>query len=87
MVLQPNNSPQGMQTLNDFVGGTSEQFLDMFGFEFNDVTDVELAIVGFSGSTQVASLLPAFESLNITATLPGLNSSLLSSGSLESRSQ
>ncbi|KAF8135624.1 hypothetical protein EV363DRAFT_1429344 [Boletus edulis] len=65
--FEPNNSPQGMQTLNDFVGGT----------------DVELSIVGFSGSTQVASLLPAFESLNITATLPGSKSSLLSSGSLE----
>lgn len=75
-----------MQTLSDFVGGTGERFLDIFGFEFNDAIDVELAIAGFSGSTQVASLLPAFESLNITATLPGLKSSLLSSGSLESRS-
>ncbi|KAF9245017.1 hypothetical protein BU15DRAFT_85819 [Melanogaster broomeanus] len=67
--FEPNNSPQGMQTLNDFVGGT----------------DVELAIAGFSGSTQVESLLSAFESLNITTTLPGLNTSLLSSGSLESK--
>ncbi|KAF8557967.1 hypothetical protein OG21DRAFT_1504634 [Imleria badia] len=65
--FEPNNSPQGIQTLNDFVGGI----------------DVELAIAGFSGSTQVDSLLPAFETLNITATLPGLKSSLLSSGSLE----
>ncbi|KIK99094.1 hypothetical protein PAXRUDRAFT_30734 [Paxillus rubicundulus Ve08.2h10] len=62
-----SSSPQGMQTLDDFVGGT----------------DVELAIAGFSGSTQVESLLPAFESVNITTTLPGLKSSLLSSGSLE----
>ncbi|KAF8840051.1 hypothetical protein BDN67DRAFT_1054007 [Paxillus ammoniavirescens] len=60
-------SPQGMQTLDDFVGGT----------------DVELAIAGFTGSTQVESLLPAFESVNITTTLPGLKSSLLSSGALE----
>ncbi|KIJ67573.1 hypothetical protein HYDPIDRAFT_180379 [Hydnomerulius pinastri MD-312] len=65
--FQPNNSPQGMETLNDFVGGT----------------DVELAIVGYSGSTQVPSLLQAFETLDITATLPGLKSSLLSSGALE----
>jgi hypothetical protein len=47
--------------------------------------DVELSIVGYSGSTQVASLLEAFESMNITATLPGLNSSLLSTGALESK--
>ncbi|KAH7888371.1 hypothetical protein F5I97DRAFT_2002257 [Phlebopus sp. FC_14] len=65
--FEPNNSPQGAETLNDFVGGT----------------DVELAIVGYSGSTQVDSLLPAFESLNLSVTLPGLNSSLLSSGALE----
>ena len=48
------------------------------------LSDVELNIVGYSESTQVASLLEAFESVNITATLPGLNSSLLSTGSLES---
>ncbi|KAH7926942.1 hypothetical protein BV22DRAFT_1007914 [Leucogyrophana mollusca] len=65
--FQPNNSPQGMQTLNDFVGGQ----------------DVALAISGYGGSTQVPSLLPAFESVNISATLPGLNSSLLSTGALE----
>ncbi|KAG2078952.1 hypothetical protein BDR04DRAFT_1124058 [Suillus decipiens] len=65
--FNPNNSPEGLQTLSQFVGGQ----------------DVELNIVGYSGSTQVASLLEAFESMNITATLPGLNSSLLSTGSLE----
>ncbi|KAG1896026.1 uncharacterized protein F5891DRAFT_1165745 [Suillus fuscotomentosus] len=65
--FDPNNSPEGLQTLSQFVGGQ----------------DVELNIVGYSGSTQVASLLEAFESMNITATLPGLNSSLLSMGSLE----
>jgi len=48
------------------------------------LSDVELNIVGYSGSTQVPSLLEAFESMNITVTLPGLNSSLLSTGSLES---
>ncbi|KAG8213771.1 hypothetical protein J3R82DRAFT_10482 [Butyriboletus roseoflavus] len=56
-----------MQTLNDFVGSI----------------DVELAIAGFSSSMQVASLLPAFESLSITVILPGLKSNLLSSASLE----
>ncbi|KAG2032054.1 hypothetical protein BDR03DRAFT_1015605 [Suillus americanus] len=65
--FDPNSSPEGLQTLSQFVGGQ----------------DMELNIVGYSGSTQVASLLEAFESMNITATLPGLNSSLLSTGSLE----
>ncbi|KAG1851680.1 hypothetical protein F4604DRAFT_1933963 [Suillus subluteus] len=65
--FDPNNSPEGLQTLSQFVGGQ----------------DVELNIVGYSGSTQVASLLEAFESMNITVMLPGLNSSLLSTGSLE----
>ncbi|EGO25193.1 hypothetical protein SERLADRAFT_448192 [Serpula lacrymans var. lacrymans S7.9] len=64
--FEPNNSPQGLDTLNQFVGGN----------------DVELAISGFSGSTAVSSLLPAFESVNITTTLPGLNSSLLTTGAL-----
>lgn len=65
--FEPNNSPQGSETLNNFVGGK----------------DVELAITGYEGSTQVESLVPAFESLNITTILPGLNTSLLSSGALE----
>ncbi|KAG2037616.1 hypothetical protein BDR03DRAFT_1010660 [Suillus americanus] len=60
--FNPNSSPKGLQTLSQFVGSQ----------------DVELNIVGYSGRTQVASLLEAFESMNITATLPGLNSSLLS---------
>lgn len=50
------------------------------------LSDVKLNIVGYSGSTQVPSLLEAFESMNITVMLPGLNSSLLSTGSLESES-
>ena len=50
----------------------------------NCVLDVEIAITGYEGSTQVESLIPAFESLNITTILPGLNTSLLSSGALES---
>ncbi|TBU46075.1 hypothetical protein BD309DRAFT_663805 [Dichomitus squalens] len=63
----PNGSPQGIQTLNDFVGGS----------------DVEVLISGYSQSTAVGSLLEAFESLNITATLPALKSNLLNSASLE----
>ncbi|KAF8532685.1 hypothetical protein JB92DRAFT_3103425 [Gautieria morchelliformis] len=64
--FQPNNSPQGLQTLNEFVGGT----------------DVLLQIVGFNGSTAVPSLLQAFESLSINAMLPALNSTLLPSAAL-----
>ncbi|KAF8524806.1 hypothetical protein BU17DRAFT_84312 [Hysterangium stoloniferum] len=62
----PNHSPQGIQTLNEFVSGT----------------DVLLGISGYSGSTNVSSLLQAFESVNISATLPGLKTSLLNSASL-----
>ncbi|KAF8586733.1 hypothetical protein K439DRAFT_1631457 [Ramaria rubella] len=62
-----NDSPQGLETLNDFVGGK----------------DVLLDIVGFSGSTNVQSLLQAFESLNISTTLPALTSSLLESSTLK----
>ena len=54
--MQPNGTPEGLQTLNDFVGGS----------------DVEVAIAGYSQSTEVTSLLEAFKSLNITATLPAL---------------
>jgi hypothetical protein len=63
----PNDSPQGQQTLNEFVGGK----------------DVNLSIAGYAQSTNVASLLQAFETLNISVVLPGLNSSLLSSAALQ----
>jgi hypothetical protein len=63
----PNNSPLGQQTLDDFVGGK----------------DVTVGISGYSQSTNVASLLQAFESLNIGAVLPGLKSQLLSSAALK----
>ncbi|RPD70056.1 hypothetical protein L226DRAFT_261105 [Lentinus tigrinus ALCF2SS1-7] len=63
----PNGTPLGLQTLNDFVGGT----------------DVQVAVAGYGESTEVLSLLFAFESLNITADLPGLKSKLLNSASLE----
>ncbi|KIJ38952.1 hypothetical protein M422DRAFT_258368 [Sphaerobolus stellatus SS14] len=63
----PNLNSQGQQTLNDFIGGK----------------DVPITIAGFDGSTQVASLLDAFKTLNIDATLPALNSSLLETASLQ----
>ena len=64
--FSPNNSPLGMQTLNEFVGGN----------------DTALIIAGFSSSSNVASLLQAFESLNISVVLPGLKTQLLSSAAL-----
>ncbi len=68
--LQPNGSPEGLQTLNEFVGGT----------------DVEVVIAGYSQSTEVISLLEAFKSLNINATLPALDAKLLNSASLQGSS-
>ena len=66
-VFQPNNSPEGLDTLNKFVGGT----------------DVVLHIGGYDQSTQVESLLEAFESLSLNVTLPALTTKLLNSASLE----
>ncbi|EIW52711.1 uncharacterized protein TRAVEDRAFT_134842 [Trametes versicolor FP-101664 SS1] len=63
----PNLSPQGMQTLDDFVGGT----------------DVRVAIAGYDNSTVITSLLQAFKELNISAVLPALQTKLLNSASLE----
>ncbi|KAI0354382.1 hypothetical protein OH77DRAFT_1404952 [Trametes cingulata] len=65
--FKPNLSPQGLQTLDDFVGGK----------------DVQVAIAGYGGSTAISSLLQAFEGLNINAVLPALKSKLLNSASLE----
>lgn len=64
--FSPNNSPLGQLTLDQFVGGK----------------DVDLSIAGYSQSTEVVSLLQAFETLNISVVLPGLNASLLSSAAL-----
>ncbi|KAI0739355.1 hypothetical protein C8Q80DRAFT_1123812 [Daedaleopsis nitida] len=63
----PNGTPEGTSTLNDFVGGT----------------DVEVLISGYDQSTAVTSLLEAFKSLNISATLPALKSKLLKTASLK----
>ncbi|KAI0049858.1 hypothetical protein FA95DRAFT_1604022 [Auriscalpium vulgare] len=62
----PNVSPQGQQTLNEFVGKK----------------DVELTIAGYDGSTNVTSLLQAFKTLALGVTLPGLTTSLLSTAAL-----
>ena len=64
--MQPNGTPEGQQTLDEFVGGT----------------DVEVVIAGYRESTAVSSLLAAFESLNISATLPALHTPLLNSAAL-----
>ncbi|ESK92921.1 hypothetical protein Moror_8994 [Moniliophthora roreri MCA 2997] len=62
-----NDSPLGLQTLNDFVGKK----------------DVQLSISGYDGSTQVASLLEAFKTLNIDVTLPALQTNLLDTAALK----
>ncbi|KAK0241921.1 hypothetical protein EDD85DRAFT_820884 [Armillaria nabsnona] len=62
-----NDSPQGLQTLNDFVGQK----------------DVQLSIVGYDGSTEIASLSEAFQTLDIGVVLPGLNTTLLNQAALE----
>ena len=46
-------------------------------------SDVGLVIAGFSGSTKIASLAQAFGTLNVSVTLPGSNTSLISTGQLE----
>ncbi|KAG6854052.1 hypothetical protein C0991_011030 [Blastosporella zonata] len=64
--FEANNSPQGQQTLNDFVGKK----------------DVQLNISGFNGSTNIASLVEAFETLNLSVVLPGLKTSLIATADL-----
>lgn len=65
--FEANKSPEGLQTLNDFVGKK----------------DVPLTIAGFDGSTKMASLVEAFKTLNIDVTLPGLKTNLLDTAALE----
>ncbi|KAF8629168.1 hypothetical protein AX17_005753 [Amanita inopinata Kibby_2008] len=64
--FDPNKSPEGLQTLNDFVSHK----------------DVQLTISGFDGSTNIASLVEAFKTLNINVTLPGLKTNLLDTAAL-----
>ncbi|OBZ73242.1 hypothetical protein A0H81_06855 [Grifola frondosa] len=63
----PNMTPEGLKTLSDFVGGSN----------------VQVQIAGYGNSTEVISLLEAFETLDLNVVLPGLATKLLSSASLE----
>lgn len=63
----PDTSAAGLDTLNAFVGGR----------------DTALTISGYENSTELESLLLAFESLSINTTLPGLKSKLLETTALE----
>ncbi len=49
--------------------------------------DVQLSIVGYNGSTEIASLSEAFQTLDIGVVLPGLNTTLLNQAALESQSK
>lgn len=62
----PNASPAGKQVLNDFVAGKT----------------TEVQVAGYSGSTEVDSLLEAFKGLQLSTNLPGLESKLLESAAL-----
>lgn len=62
-----NASPQGLQTLNDFVGKK----------------DVQLQVAGYDSSTKVAPLLEAFKTLNIDVVLPGLKTNLVDTAALK----
>ncbi|KAL0956087.1 hypothetical protein HGRIS_002255 [Hohenbuehelia grisea] len=64
--FKANDSPQGLATLNEFVGQK----------------DVDLSIAGYDGSTKVVSLLEAFKTLDIDVTLPGLKTHLLETAQL-----
>ncbi|ORX55671.1 hypothetical protein DM01DRAFT_1335066 [Hesseltinella vesiculosa] len=64
--FDPNSSQDGKNMLTSFVEGK------------NSTT----SIAGFSGSTQIASLVEAFQAINIQTTLPGLNTTLVQSANL-----
>ncbi|KAH8979124.1 hypothetical protein EDB92DRAFT_1821158 [Lactarius akahatsu] len=64
--FSPDNSPDGQQVLNNFVGKK----------------DSVITIAGYHGSTKISSLLQAFETINLNVTLPGLKTNLLSSAAL-----
>ncbi|KAF9484472.1 hypothetical protein BDN70DRAFT_122528 [Pholiota conissans] len=66
-IFDPNASPQGVETLNDFVSHKN----------------VPLTISGYNGSTEIESLLSAFESLSIDVVLPALKTNLLNTANLQ----
>ncbi|KAH9485291.1 hypothetical protein JR316_0002199 [Psilocybe cubensis] len=65
--FEANKSPQGLQTLNDFISKE----------------DTHITIAGFDGSTQVPSLADAFKALSLDVILPGLKTNLINSASLK----
>ncbi|PPQ99716.1 hypothetical protein CVT24_009699 [Panaeolus cyanescens] len=65
--FEANNSPQGLQTLNDFISKK----------------DVQLTISGFDGSTNIPSLAQAFSALSLDVILPALKTNLLNSAALK----
>ncbi|KAG8787307.1 hypothetical protein FRB91_009037 [Serendipita sp. 411] len=64
--FRANDTPEGIATLTRFLASQ----------------DSVLTIKGYDGSTQVESLLPAFKSMSIDATLPGLQGKLLDTAKL-----
>lgn len=84
--FDPNASDGGIETLNDFVGGIGKAifYLSSLCLSSADlrVADVATVIKGFENSTEIASLLDAFKTLSLGATLPGLQSKLLDSAAL-----
>ncbi|PPQ89568.1 hypothetical protein CVT25_012240 [Psilocybe cyanescens] len=83
--FEANNSPQGLQTLNDFI---SKKGMQCFTYEFikssiSHPSDVQITIAGFDGSTEVPSLADAFKSLSLDVVLPGLKTNLLNSAALK----
>ncbi|KAI0686332.1 hypothetical protein BC835DRAFT_1523137 [Cytidiella melzeri] len=62
-----NESPEGTQTLNDFVGGKN----------------VSVNINGYDQSTKISSLSQAFQTLAIETVLPGLTTRLISGTALK----
>jgi len=48
-------------------------------------SDSLITIAGYSGSTKIAPLLQAFETISLNVTLPGLKSDLLSTAALSGK--
>lgn len=65
--FNPKASPYGYETINRYVSGL----------------DTPLNISGFEGSTPIDSLVPAFSAVRVNTTLPGLQTQLVQSASLE----
>jgi hypothetical protein len=80
---QANSSPEGKQTLNEFVGKKGRRrILLHIQIRFNYIKDVPLRISGFAESTGVASLVEAFKTLQIDVNLPSLQTDLLDTAAL-----